>query len=150
MKRKQLHDPLFSLLFLFLLLTCRGKETNYKIEEIWIAHLVTGDGYIYSLEPQIELKHQKYSLRYKAKYNENGRIAEIIKFLPEGRLVYKAAELKTDTAILSMIGLPNVLKWKISDDKIITDGTQIEMVLNVGDSLFVRNVDSNYMMFKIR
>ena len=111
---------------------------------------MTGDGYIYSLESQIELKHQKFSLKYKAKYNENGRVAELIKFLSEGRLVYKTAELETDTAILSMTGLPNVLKWKISDDKIITDGTQIEMVMNVGDSLFVRDVDSNYMMFKVR
>ena len=103
------------LLFLFIFIVNCTKPRK-KISSISHAVEVDSQEYVYSVESNIVVNGQHYSLRNRANYSNSGNLIELISYRPEGTLNYSFNDIQEDPNLLENFGIPVTQKY-IYDEK---------------------------------
>lgn len=147
---RKLNSRTLILIFLFFSTSCNSQDLAFKINEIWIVQEIKSTQYDYSQGSQFKIENQSFSIRYKAIFEKSGMIKELLKYLPEGLIIYKKSDLIEDKQVFNMIRIPINLLWSIKNGKIFEGNNQLEGVKNFGDSLFLQKSDTHIMIFKVQ
>jgi uncharacterized protein YjbK len=104
---------IIKLIIIFSILGCSSSKPRF-VSEVIVA-IPVNEKFYYSEESDYKIKNQKYSLRYRAEY-ENGNLFSLKRYMPEGIIDYSLNELKADTAIISSLDIPFSQNWVINSD----------------------------------
>lgn len=149
--RKYAVNFLLISLFSFIFISCANKNKKYKIVEIFYGVEVVDDGYIYSEGSNFKVdENNKYSLRHKAIYGEDGIIIKFIIYKPEGILNYTNDDLIKDKKILVNFGIPFSQKWTYMNNQLIDDNGKYITKAKKIDKLLLMVKKQGVIFYKLK